>query len=118
MLADTARHVGDPKFLFPASVKACPLSFRSFVHRTTSQGGEGVSVSPPSSNSWLLTDTLRLWLPKKAGEDGRGERMDGEYMRDWNLRSKGRKDGVGLPRPGLFARDGSTLLLGEDMAEP
>jgi hypothetical protein len=39
-------------------------------------------------------------------------------MRDWNLRSKGRKDGVGLLRPGLEAREGSTLLPGEDMPEP
>jgi hypothetical protein len=44
--------------------------------------------------------------------------MDGEYIRDWNLRSKGRKDGVGLPKPGLLASEGSTLLLGEDTPEP
>lgn len=118
MWADTAKHVGEPKFLFPASVKTWPLSFRSFVHRTTSQGGEGVSVSLPSSNSWLLTDTLRLWPPRKAGEDGRGDRGEGEYMRDWNLRSKGRKDGVGLLRPGRLASEGSTLLPGDETAEP
>ena len=44
--------------------------------------------------------------------------MDGEYIRDWNLRSKGLKEGVGLPRPGRLASDGSTLLPGEDMPEP
>lgn len=44
--------------------------------------------------------------------------MDGEDMRDWNLRSNGRKDGVGLPMPGLDAREGSTLLLGDETTEP
>jgi hypothetical protein len=56
---------------------------------------------------------------RKAGDDGRGERY-GEDIRDWNLRSNGLKDGVGLLKPGLEANDGSTLLLGEaeDMKEP
>jgi hypothetical protein len=85
MVADTARQVGEPKFLFPASEKAWPLSFFSFVHRTTSQGGDGDSVSPASSCSWLLKDTFRLWLGMKAGEEGRGEDRYGDEMRDWNL---------------------------------
>ena len=44
----------------------------------------------------------------------------GEEMRDWNLLSKGRKDGVGLLRPGREATEGRTLLLweAEDTTEP
>lgn len=80
--ADTARHVGDPKFLLPASEKAWLFNLRSFVHRTTSHGGEGVSVSPGSSSNWLLTEAVRLWFPRNAGEDGRGERLYGEAIRD------------------------------------
>jgi hypothetical protein len=35
---ETARQVGRPKLRFPISENACPVIFRSFVHRTTSQG--------------------------------------------------------------------------------
>jgi hypothetical protein len=39
--------------------------------------------------------------------------------RDWNRRSKGRNEGVGLSRPGLEATEGNTLLPpGEDRTEP
>lgn len=82
--AETARHVGVPKFLLPASENTCPLSFFSFVHRTTSHGAEGVSVSPGSNNNWLLSEIFRLWPPKKAGEEGRGDERYGEAIRDWN----------------------------------
>jgi len=64
-------------------------------------------------------EAFLLCPERKAGEEGRGESVLGVYIRDWNLRSKGRKDGVGLlPRPGLVAAEGMTLLLGEDMVEP
>lgn len=78
-----------------------------------------MSVSPGSSSNWLVTEVVRLWPARKAGEDGRGDRY-GEDIRDWNLRSKGLNDGVGLLKPGLEANDGSTLLLGEaeDIKEP
>lgn len=118
MDADTAMHVGEPKFRLPVSEKACAFSFFSFVHRTTSQGGDGVSPSPPSSCNWLLTDALRLCVLTRAGEDGRRLDMLGVEMRDWNRRSNGRNDGVGLLRPGRDATDGRTLLLGEEMTEP
>jgi hypothetical protein len=118
MVAETARQVGDPKFLLPASENTWPLSFFSFVHRTTSHGGDGVSVSPGSNNSWLLSETFRLWPDMKAGEEGLGEERYGEEIRDWNLWSKGRKEGVGLDRPGRKAREGSMLLPGEDITEP
>ena len=39
-------------------------------------------------------------------------------MRDWNRLSKGRKEGVGLSRPGLEATDGRMLLPGEERTEP
>lgn len=80
--AETARHVGEPKFRFPTSEKACPFSFLSLVHRTTSHGGEGVSVSPGSKTSWLIKEACRLWLGKKAGEEGRGDRLLGVEIRD------------------------------------
>lgn len=82
MESEIAIQVGEPKRRFPASEKACPLSFLSFVHRTTSHGGEGVSVSPESRKIWLLRDTFLLWPVRKAGDEGRGERADGEAMRD------------------------------------
>lgn len=114
IVADTARQVGEPKFLLPASEKACPFSLFSFVHRTTSQGGDGVSVSPGSSTNWLVADTVRLCPPIKAGELGLDEEMLGEEIRDWNLLSKGRKEGVGLLMPGRDLCPPSTLLLGGD----
>jgi hypothetical protein len=54
-----------------------------------------------------------------VGEAGRGiERVELE-RRDWNLLSKGRKDGVGLSRPGRDAIDGRMLLPpGDDNTEP
>ena len=110
--------VGEPKFLFPASENACPFNFFSFVHRTTSHGGDGVSVSPESNRKLPLRDTLRLWLERNAGEEGRGERGLGDDIRDWNLRSNGLNEGVGLPRPGREANEGRTLLPGEDNTEP
>lgn len=70
--AETARHVGEPKFLLPASEKAWPLSLRNRVQRTTSQGGVGVSVSPCSRRNCEPSDAFLLWV-RKAGEDGRGE---------------------------------------------
>jgi hypothetical protein len=118
MEADTAMHVGEPKFLFPTSENAWPLSLFSFVHRTTSHGGEGVSVSPGSSRNWLVMDMLLLWPEKKAGDDGRGERRLGDDIRDWNRRSKGRNEGVGLLRPCREATDGRMLLLGDEITEP
>lgn len=116
--ADTAIHVGDPKFRLPASENACPFSFFNLVQRTTSHGGEGESVSPESKASWLVTDTVLLCPVRYAGDDGRGLRPEGDTIRDWNLRSKGLKDGVGLLRPGREATEGRMLLLGEDKTEP
>lgn len=83
--AETARHVGEPKFLLPASENTWLFSFFSFVQRTTSHGGDGVSVSPGSSRNWLLSETFRLWLARSAGDEGRGEERYGDEMRDWNL---------------------------------
>jgi len=57
--AETAKQVGVPKFRLPISENACPFNFFSFVHLTTSQGGDGVSVSPASDSRILLIDALR-----------------------------------------------------------
>lgn len=74
--------------------------------------------SPESCIFWLNNDACRESPLKNAGEDARGEfNGDGESL-DENRRSKGRRDGVGLPRRGLDANDGSTLLPGEDRMEP
>lgn len=118
MEAETAMHVGEPKLRLPASEKACPFSFFNLVHRTTSHGGEEVSVSPASRTSWLLRDAVRLWPVRNAGDNGRGESGDGEAIRDWNRLSNGLKEGVGLLRPGREATEGRILLLGELRTEP
>jgi hypothetical protein len=115
--AETAIHVGEPKLRFPASEKAWPFSFLSFVHRTTSHGGEGVSISPGSSTIWLLNDSRRLAV-RNAGEAALGDSGDGDDIRDENRRSNGLNEGVGLLRPGREATEGSTLLLGEERIEP
>lgn len=67
-----------------------------------------------------LREALRLCEPRKAGEEGRGLRVPGlpVEIRDLKRRSKGRKEGVGLPRPGREATEGRILLPGEDMNEP
>lgn len=80
--ADTARQVGDPKLRRPASENAWPFIFFSLVHRTTSHGGEGVSVSVWSKRKLELREILRLWAERKAGEDARGVLEDEEVMRD------------------------------------
>jgi hypothetical protein len=117
--ADTDIHVGTPKLRLPTSEKACPFIFFSLVHRTTSHGGDGVSVSSESGRNWLLKETFREWLLRKAGEEARGGVRVELERRDWKRLSNGRNDGVGLSRPGLEATDGNTLLPpGEDRADP
>lgn len=63
-------------------------------------------------------ESFRPWRARNAGEDGRGERLLGEAMREEKRRSKGRKEGVGLPRRGLEANDGRRLLPGEERTDP
>lgn len=78
-----------------------------------------MSVSPESGNIWLLSDAFREWPLRKAGEDARGIFKVELERRDWNRLSKGRKEGVGLSRPGLEATEGSILLPpGEERTEP
>jgi hypothetical protein len=119
MEAETDIHVGTPKFRLPTSENACPFIFLSLVHRTTSHGGDGVSVSPESGSSWLVREGLRVFGLRKAGEEARGGVRVEDDRRDWKRLSKGRKDGVGLSRPGLEATEGSILLPpGEERKEP
>lgn len=66
----------------------------------------------------LLTEAVRLWFPRKAGDEGRGDRLLGEDIRDWKRRSNGLNEGVGLPSRGLEASDGRRLLLSEDRIDP
>ena len=117
MEAAIATQVGEPKLRFPASEKAWPFNFLSLVHRTTSHGGE-VSASPGSDGRWLLRETFLLCPVRKAGEEGRGVRVEGEDIRDWKRWSKGLKEGVGLLRLGREAKEGRMLLPGEDSIEP
>jgi len=78
-----------------------------------------VSMSPESGNIWLLSEAFREWPLRKAGEDARGMVSVELERRDWKRLSKGRKEGVGLSRPGLEATEGSMLLPpGEDRTEP
>jgi hypothetical protein len=117
--AETDIHVGVPKLRLPTSEKACPFSFLSFVHLTTSQGGEGVSVSPVSLRNWLFIDNWRECGLKELGDDARGTLREEIERRVENRLSNGRNDGVGLSRPGLEATDGRILLpAGEDSMEP
>ena len=116
---DTARHVGEPKFLLPASVNNWLFNFLSLVHLTTSHGGAGVSLSLMSNIRLLVNDTFRLCV-RKAGdaERGDGTLMD-EDIRDWNLRSKGLKDGVGLFSRGQGAVEGTMPLpVWDEIIEP
>jgi len=114
----TAKQVGVPKFLFPASENTCSLSFLNLVQRTTSHGGDGVSVSAGWSRNWLLNETVRLWPGTGAGDEGRGEERNGEAIRDRNRWSKGLKEGVGLETPRRADRGGCMPLLGDDITEP
>lgn len=116
--ADTATHVGAPKFRLPTSEKACPFSFRSLVHLTTSHGGDGDSMSPRSSTRLLTIESCRPCRDSNAGEDGLGDRLLGVSMREEKRRSKGRKEGVGLPSRGRVAKDGRMLLPGEEINDP
>jgi hypothetical protein len=116
--AETAIQVGTPKFRLPTSEKACPFSFFSFVHRTTSQGGDGVSRSAESGGAMLLIDAC-LEEPLRKGEEARGRERAALEIRDWKRLSNGRKDGLGLSRPCRDANEGSMLLpAGDDMKEP
>jgi hypothetical protein len=68
-----------------------------------------------------LREAWRLCGERKAGDEGRLPILwiePDEEMRDLNRRSNGRKEGVGELRPGREAREGSTLLPGEDINEP
>lgn len=119
--AETDIQVGTPKLRFPSSENACPFIFLSFVHLITSHGGDGVSVSLGSSGIWLLMELCLPWFLRYAGvgEAGRGMESVELERRDWNRLSNGRKEGVGLSRPGLDAMDGNMLLPpGEDNIEP
>ena len=117
--ADTDIHVGMPKLRLPTSENACPFIFFNFVHRTTSQGGALVSVSPGSRSNWLLREARREFPVMNDGEEARGILSEGDESLDWNRLSKGRKDGVGLWRPALEATDGNIPLPpGDDNTDP
>lgn len=64
-----------------------------------------------------VIDAFRLWDPRKAGDAERGLSVPVD-IRDLKRRSKGRKEGFGLSRPGREATEGRILLPGEDMKEP
>jgi hypothetical protein len=73
--AETAMQVGVPKFRLPISENACPFSFFSLVHLTTSHGGEGVSMSgsPASDSRMLLREAFLECTFRNAGDEGRGD---------------------------------------------
>jgi len=118
----TLRQVGRPKLRLPTSEKACSVIFFSFVHRTTSHGGCGVSASfaAPSASCrkiiLLETDDWRECDDRKAGDWPRGEARGEGDSREEKRRSKGCKDvgRCGRREPS----GGGTLLLGEDIREP
>lgn len=66
---ETARQVGLPKLRFPISEKACPVIFRNFVHRTTSHGLAGTSLSGSGvGETWLVIDDCRECRCARNGE--------------------------------------------------
>jgi hypothetical protein len=70
-----------------------PVIFLSFVQRTTSHGGCGVSASDPSWlwSNMLLTEVWRECVLRKAGEVFRGDASgDGDSLAE-NRLSKGCK---------------------------
>jgi len=76
-------------------------------------------VSPESGTIWLLIEACREWPWRNAGEEDRDGLREELESRDWKRLSNGRKEGVGLSRPGLEAREGNILLPpGEDTREP
>jgi len=107
-------HVGEPKFRLPTSENACPVIFLNFVQRTTSQGSWGTSGSESkvAGDNRLVREDFREWICVRKGDDGRMLPGDEDSL-DWNRRSKGRCDGLGLGR-GEEPRNASALLLGDD----
>jgi len=117
MDVETARHVGRPKLRFPISENACPVIFRSFVHRTTSHGLWDGSLSDSGvGESWLAIDDCREWRWARNGEPCLEALSGDDDSRDWKRRSNGRWAGLGLARGEL--RNASALLLWEDGMDP
>lgn len=117
ILVETAKQVGRPKFLFPISEKAWPLSFLSFVHRITSHGAETGSASDKPWKPTLAKEDCLECAFRKAGELARGDlRGDGD-RRDWKRRSNGGR-GVAEPVRDLGKSSDRTSLWGEDRTEP
>jgi hypothetical protein len=100
----------------PISEKACPVILRSLVHRTTSHGLGGTSLSDSGvGETWLVIDDCRECRCARNGEPDRGALSGDEDNRDWKRRSKGRWAGLGLFRGEL--RKANALLLWEDSIE-
>lgn len=74
-------------------------------------------MSADSCSCWLEIDACREWVLRK-GEEARGILSVELERRDWNRRSKGRKEGVGLEIPGREATEGRILLPGDEIMEP
>jgi hypothetical protein len=114
---DTARQVGRPKLRFPISENACPVIFRNFVHRTTSQGPWSGSVSVSGvGETWLVIEDCRECRCAKNGEPDLDTLCGEDDSRDWKRRSNGRRAGLGLTSGD--PRRARALLLKEDGTEP
>lgn len=117
MLVDTAKQVGRPKLRLPISENACPVIFRSFVHRTTSHGLGGDSGSDSGvGDTWLVIDDCREWIWARYGEPDRDTLRGDEDKRDWKRRSNGRWTGLGLTRG--EPRGSNALLPCDEIMEP
>ena len=96
--ADTAKHVGLPKFRLPTSEYSCPVIFRSFVHLTTSQGACGGSSDvaspceePLKGDSCEDSEICLECGDRNAGDAPRDEGDGDNVGLPSNLRSKGCK---------------------------
>ena len=113
---ETAKQVGLPKLRFPISEKAWPVIFRNFVHRTTSHGLGGTSLSGSGvGETWLVIDDCRECSCARNGEPDLDALSGDEDNRDWKRRSNGRWAGLGLTRG--EPRKANALLLWEDKIE-
>lgn len=71
MVVEIAKQVGRPKLRFPISENACPVIFRSLVHRTTSQGPWTGSLSDSGLGEiWLAMEECREWRWARNGDPG------------------------------------------------
>jgi hypothetical protein len=80
MHVETAKQVGLPKFLFPASENTWPVNLRSFAHRIVSHAARLESKSGKAWKPALAREDCLECVFRKPGECARGK-LSGEGAR-------------------------------------